>query len=72
MRQEVPGTSGAEVVEDGVEDLSHVGGAWPSAAGRRWEQGSENVPLGVGQVGLIGASRLRGRSPRRAGRLRLS
>jgi hypothetical protein len=58
--QEVPGTSGAEVVENGVEDLSHVSGAGPSAAGRRWEQGSEDVPLGVGEVGIVGGARLGG------------
>ena len=63
--QEIPGASGAEVIEDGVEDLSHVGSAGPSAAGRGREQGPEDVPLGVGEVGVVGGAGLGGGTTRR-------
>src|SRR5262245_15103355 len=55
--QQFPGSSGAEVVEDGVEDLASVDG-WPSAlfgAGfGPGDQGFQTLPLSIGQIGRVG------------------
>src|SRR3954453_13922638 len=58
MGQVLPGTPGAEPVQDGVEDLAHRGGAGPAAPGWRGQQRWEDRPLGIGQVGLVEASGL--------------
>src|SRR3954469_24446448 len=71
MGQVLPGTPGAELVEDGVEDLAYFGGAGPTAPGWRGQQRPEDRPLGIGQVGLVESSCLggggAGRTWRRAG-----
>jgi hypothetical protein len=51
--EQIPLTAGAELVEDGIEDFSEVGGFCGSASGQD-DQGSEEFPLSVGQVGAIG------------------
>ena len=48
--QVAPLASGAEDVEDGVEDVPHVGLAGPPAAGFGREVGLDQGPLGVGEV----------------------
>ncbi len=58
MGQEVPGTTRAKLVEDGVEHLTQVGFARPAAAGRRGQQRPENLPLDIGQIGVVEASGL--------------
>jgi len=54
MGQQVPGTAGAEHVEDRVEDFADVRLAGPASARRRGQQGPDDLPLGIGQVGLVG------------------
>ena len=56
--QQFPGAPGAEVVEDGVEDLAKVSGAGPASAGWGRKEGLEDLPLSVGEVGVVGASGL--------------
>lgn len=55
--QHPPGPAGPELVKDRVED-GPVVGRWPSPFGGSgfgsWDQGSEALPLGVGQVGGVG------------------
>lgn len=41
-------------VEQGVDDLAEIDGAWPSAGLGHWEQWLKQPPLLIGQVGCIG------------------
>ena len=51
--QIAPLAAGAEDVEDGVEDVPHVGLAGPAAAGLGREVGLDQGPLGVGDVARV-------------------
>src|SRR5258707_8780587 len=53
------------MIEDGVEDLPLAGRDGPASAGRRREEGLKDLPLSIGQVGVVGAPGLGGRSARR-------
>src|SRR5512143_1809114 len=54
VRQQLPLATGAGLVQEGVEHLPHVGLAWsPARLGGR-DQGLDDLPLLVGQVGLVG------------------
>ena len=53
VRQHSPSTPGAGDVEDGVEDLSHVGRAWPTARFGGRNQRLDPLPLRIGQIGGV-------------------
>src|SRR5512135_406616 len=56
VREQFPLATGAGLVQEGVEHLPHVGLAWsPARLGGR-DQGLDDLPLLVGQVGLVGLS----------------
>src|SRR3982751_4703810 len=48
--QVAPLAAGAEDVEDGVQDIPHLGLAGPPAAGLGREMRHDQVPLGIGDV----------------------
>ena len=50
-----PTATVGQEVKDGVQDFSHVGGAW-SSAGMSGNKGTGDFPLGIGQVGSVGFS----------------
>src|SRR3954452_18839100 len=54
VRQHVPLAAGAGLIAEGVENLAHVDFARPPAGLGRWDEGLENLPLSVGQIGRIG------------------
>src|SRR5262245_4596661 len=58
MRQSGPGASGAQDVEDRVEDLTKVGPSWGTHRERRREQRFEEGPSFVGEVAGIRLARL--------------
>ena len=45
-------TAGAELIKNGVEDFAEIGGSG-STAGRKNEEGSDEFPLSIAQVGEI-------------------
>src|SRR5439155_14948169 len=51
--QVTPLAAGAEDVEDGVEDVPHVGLARPPAAGLGREMRLDPFPLGIGDVARV-------------------
>src|SRR6202041_2089560 len=53
MRQHVPLAAGAVLIEQSVQDFAHLDLPRPPARFGRWNQGSQEIPLGVGQVGRV-------------------
>ena len=53
MGQGPPSAALAGEVEDGVDDLAHVGFTGPAAGPGRGDLGLQDGPLGVGQVGRV-------------------
>jgi hypothetical protein len=64
MRQEPPGASGAQQVEDGIDDLALVGLARAAAGAGVGDHGRDGGPLIVGQVGGVGSAAGQGVDPR--------
>src|SRR5512135_3555183 len=54
VRQQLPLAAGAGLVQQGIEDLPYVDLAGPTAGQGGGDQGLDDLPLGVGQVGLVG------------------
>jgi hypothetical protein len=48
-----PLAAGAVLVEEGVEDLPHVNLAGPSAELGGGDEGLDELPLGIGQIGSV-------------------
>ena len=55
MGRQSPLAAGSETIEDTVDGFTQVGGFGGSAVGKL-EQGFQQFPLGVGQVGEVGFS----------------
>ena len=49
----MPLAASAQLIENGIDDLTQVGGFW-GTAGRQNDQGSDECPLGIAQVGCVG------------------
>jgi hypothetical protein len=56
MREQPPGTAGPQPVGHGVDQLATVMQGWAAARLGRGDEWSEQLPLGIGQVGGIGAA----------------
>jgi len=56
MGDQMPGAPGTKDVEDGVDDLAHVGGPRSAAAGFGKNERGDQFPLGIGQVRSVALS----------------
>jgi hypothetical protein len=54
MGEQVPLAAGTVLVKQGIQDLAHVDLAGPPARPGGWDQGLDELPLGVSQIGPIG------------------
>ena len=53
MRQIIPMTTGALKVQDAIDNFTQIDFSIFASADFRWNERSEEVPLGFGQVGRI-------------------
>ena len=56
MRQQTPGTAGAQQIENGIENFTHIGLSGASACFWGWNQWFDNLPFFIGEIGWIGFS----------------
>jgi hypothetical protein len=54
MGKVIPLTTGAELIEDGIDDFTKIDFSIFASADFGRNEGRENVPLGIGEVGRIG------------------
>ena len=54
VRQIIPLTAGAELIEDGVDDFTEIHFSGFASADLGGNESGEDVPLGIGEVGRIG------------------
>ena len=63
VRQQPPGASGTQEIVDRVDDLALVGFAGAAAGPGIRDHGGDGGPLGVGQIGGVGAAGRQGVGP---------
>ena len=56
MREQPPGAAGPQPIGHGVDQLAAVMDGWPTARLGRGDERSQQLPLGIGQVGGIAAA----------------
>lgn len=54
MRQAEPWTAGPEHIQQAIDDLPQIDGAWPPAGFGRRQQRCEQCPLLFGEIGGVG------------------
>src|ERR1039457_3175141 len=53
MGQHIPLATGTVLVEQRIEHLAHIDGAWRSTGFGRWDQGFQNGPLVIREVSWV-------------------
>ena len=54
MRQQPPGTTTAQDIEDRVEHFAHLDAAMSAPSFLRWDEGGQDFPADIAEIGIIG------------------